>query len=187
MLLLVKKLRGMQMKKILLVLLMGFSFQSCASDSYQQLPTVEYVDLNKYMGVWYSVSSLPQRFTKGCLYQSAEYKLENTNRVSVLNTCYKKNKTSDILGYATVDNTQTNADLSVYFRILWRLFKVSGDYKVLALDENYQFVMVGSEDRKSLWIMSRSKSMPEIQLNKFRVKAKQLGFKVEELKSSEFF
>ncbi len=39
------------------------------------LPTVEYVDLNQYGGKWYAITSLPQRFTKNCLYQTAEYGL----------------------------------------------------------------------------------------------------------------
>ena len=31
-----------------------------------QIKTVEYVDLNRYMGKWYEIAKIPNRFQKNC-------------------------------------------------------------------------------------------------------------------------
>jgi apolipoprotein D and lipocalin family protein len=57
------------MKKLItliLSLLTGGAFS-------QQLQTVPFVDLNKYMGKWYEIGSFPQRFQQGCNCTTAEY------------------------------------------------------------------------------------------------------------------
>jgi apolipoprotein D and lipocalin family protein len=67
-----------------------------------------------------------------------------------------------------------------------RLFRVKGDYTIIKLDENYEYVMVGSKDRKSLWIMSRRPDMPEEVLNEYKAFAQKEGFKISHLVQSEF-
>lgn len=37
----------------------------------------------------------------------------------------------------------------------------SGDYNVIALDEDYQWAVVGSRDRRYAWLLSRSSSVDE--------------------------
>ena len=147
---------------ILMVLTSGKLFAK------EDLATVDYVDLNQYAGKWYEITSIPQKFTKSCLYQTAEYGAIDSQSVSVLNTCYKgkkkrgprrtvRNVKTTIKGIARVDDN-TNADLTVTFSVFFGWIKFDGDYKVLALDDDYKYVLVGSEDRKSLWILSRTKS-----------------------------
>ena len=40
----------------------------------QSLETVEEVDLNRYIGKWYEIASLPATFQEGCTCTTAEYK-----------------------------------------------------------------------------------------------------------------
>jgi lipocalin len=47
--------------------------------------------------------------------------------------------------------------------------------------------MVGSSNRKSLWIMSRGPSMPEEVLTEYVALAKELGFNTKKLKRSTRF
>ena len=171
------------MKYFMIAMLALLSGQIYGASS---LPTVEYVDLNQYQGKWYSVASLPQFFNRGCLYQTAEYKVQSSQEVGVFNTCVKARKIKTIKGVATIDNLKTNADLTVHFRLFWGLFGVQGDYKVLALDDDYQYVMVGGEDRKSLWIMSRTKSIPQNIMDNYVALAKELGFQTGHLVHSKF-
>ena len=46
--------------------------------------------------------------------------------------------------------------------------------------------MVGGQDRKSLWIMSRFKSIPEKVMNEYLQKAHDLGFNISELEDAKF-
>lgn len=182
---------------ILLFAIIASSFDFANSEvvaqTVQELPTVEYVDLNRYQGKWYAISAVPIFFTKFCKYQTAEYALLDESTVSVKNTCYygALRRVIDgglkysVEGTATPDN-QFNSDLTVRLKILG--FRTGdGDYKVLALDEDYQHVLVGSEDRKSLWILARDKEIPAEVKTSYLQLATDLGFDTSKLVDSVFF
>lgn len=175
--------------KILITLVLSLSFLSCTAiaNPGNKLPTAEYVEVNKYVGKWYALLSLPQTFTRNCLGQTAEYEIIDTKTISVLNTCLKsKGRTTTINGKAVVSNARTNAELIVTFdNFFTRLFRVKGDYNIVALD-NYEYVMVGSNDRKSLWIMSRTTEISTEVLEKYLAQAAELGFDVNKLQRSQF-
>jgi len=172
------------MLKIVLSLFVLFSV-SCANA--QKLTTAEYVDVAKYSGKWYSITSMPQFFSRKCLGQSAEYEIIDSQTISVLNKCYKKNKVTDIKGQAVITNFQTNAELIVTFNNFFtKLFRVKGDYNIIKIDEDYRYVMVGSRNRKSLWIMSREKTMPKEILQEYIALAKKEHFPVDEFIPSKY-
>jgi apolipoprotein D and lipocalin family protein len=152
------------------------------------LPTPSHVEVERYVGKWYAISSLPQIFTIGCVAQTAEYEILSENSVSVLNTCYNLfGWPTTITGEAVVVNPKTNAELVVTFdNFFTRLFNVKGDYTIIKLDPNYEYVMVGSKDRNSLWIMSRETSMPSSVFKQYVKLAASLGFNVNNLVNSEF-
>jgi apolipoprotein D and lipocalin family protein len=156
--------------------------------AYSALPTAEHVDVNQYIGKWYAVTSLPQFFTRKCVAQTADYAIKSANSISVLNTCIKKNgSTKTISGQAVIVNTQTNAELEVTFNNFWtKLFRVKGDYTIIKLDESYSTVLVGSRDRKSLWILSRTPYINEDVKNEYVAFAKAAGFETSKLIDSKF-
>ena len=171
------------MKTISVLFLAMFAFTTFA----QTLPTAEYVDVSRYVGKWYAITSLPQFFTRNCKAQTAEYGVINEQSISVINTCIKGKGTSVIKGEAVVKNAATNAELIVTFNNFFtRLFRVKGDYTIIKLDKDYQYVMIGSKNRKSLWIMSRSTEMPVEILNEYLKLAQDLNFKVEDMVLSKF-
>ena len=129
----------------------------------QQNPptTVENVDLNKYTGRWNEISKIPNRFQKHCVSgTTAEYKLMQNGRIEVINSCIDESGERDMAeGVARVVDKNSNAKLEVsFFSILgWRPFW--GDYWIIGLDENYQWVVVGTPDRKYGWVLSRTKEL----------------------------
>lgn len=171
------------MKILTLSLLLAISFTAKA----ESIATKKIIDVNQYIGKWYAISSLPQFFTRKCLYQTAEYDILAEDKISVKNKCFKKRKISTINGEARVLNKKTNAELEVrFYNFFTRLFRVRGDYQIIEIDPNYDFVMVGSSDRKSLWIMSRTKEMPEEVYNQYVERAKELLFPIDHLVHAKF-
>jgi apolipoprotein D and lipocalin family protein len=166
------------MKIILPSLFLFLSFIANA----QVLRTADYVDISRYVGKWYTIKALPQFFTRSCLGQTAEYEIIDSKSISVLNTCLKKKGTTTIKGKAVVKNPNTNAELIVTFNNFWTcLFRVKGDYTIINLDPNYEYVLVGSKDRKSLWILSRHTEMPEEVIKEYETIASEEGFEVSRL------
>lgn len=175
------------MKIFLMSLLFSFSVTVHAK-THSPLPTASYVDIGQYIGKWYAVSALPQFFTRSCVAQTAEYKILTENSISVLNTCIKDNgKTTDIKGKAVVVDAKTNARLEVTFNNFFtKLFHVKGEYVIIKLSDGYDTVLVGSTDRKSLWILSRTPGIdPEVFIE-YKDFAKKLGFPTGKMQDSVF-
>ena len=123
------------------------------------LQTVPKVDLNRYLGTWYEIATIPQRFQKGCTAVSATYTLRQDGKIAVLNECRKDSLTGKYKaakGKAWVVDTLSNAKLKV--RFFWPF---SGDYWIIELDSNYQYAVVGHPNRNYLWILSRSRKMED--------------------------
>ncbi|EJF09517.1 MULTISPECIES: lipocalin family protein [Pontibacter] len=158
------------------VLLGAFIISSCSSTN-APLETVPAVDLERYMGKWYEIASIPQRFTKGCQCTTANYEL-NTEEgyVEVYNSCLKEDKVSDVKGKAFPVEGSNNSKLKVQF-----FWPFKGDYWILELDPAYRYVMVGSPDRESLWFLSRTPTMDDATYARLEQLAKSKGFPVEQL------
>lgn len=134
--------------------------------SMQELETVKFVDLKKYVGMWYEIEKIPNRFQDQCdKNTTATYALLPDGSISVINRCTEADGSEDSAeGLARVVDTTSNSKLEVSFVSLfgWHLFW--GDYWIIGLEENYQYVVVGTPSRKYGWILSRQPSMSESQL-----------------------
>jgi apolipoprotein D and lipocalin family protein len=168
--------------------LITFLFALFSINSFANLPTVEHVNVSEYVGKWYAISALPQSFTKKCVAQTADYGIKSSNSITVLNTCIKKDGSiKTIEGQAVVTNANSNAELEVTFNNFWtKLFRVKGDYNILKLEADYSVVLVGSNNLKSLWILSRTPYVSDDIKKEYLNYAKSLGFDVEKLVDSKF-
>ena len=126
------------------------------------IETVEYVDLNKYLGTWYEIARYPNSFQTKCYGTKATYGTKG-KYITVLNECQKKNgKIQKGKALATVKNKVTNAELNVSFVPLLKYFGFfGGDYNVLELGDDYEYVLVGDKKRKTFWILARTKKIEE--------------------------
>ncbi|RLA62622.1 MAG: hypothetical protein DRQ88_08220 [Epsilonproteobacteria bacterium] len=174
------------MKFILLNMALLLSFKAY---SFKSLPTASFVDLKRYIGKWYVITSLPRFYTKRCLGQIADYKFLPNGNLHLKNTCIKKGSRNDSMeGEGIVINKSTNAEIEVEFdNFFTKLFGLKGDYTIIKLDPDYNYAMVGDKKRKTLWIMSREREIPDDVLNAYVKFARGLGFETDKLKKSKYF
>ena len=127
------------------------------------LDVVAHVDLERYLGTWYEIATIPQRFEKGCVGVTAEYSLLPNGNIRVLNTCIQDTLDGEVRtarGKARVVDRKTNAKLKVsFFRPFW------GAYWIIGLDADYRWAVVGHPKRTYLWILSRSPHMEDALYN----------------------
>jgi len=123
--------------------------------------TVGAVDLDRYVGRWYEIAKIPNRFQKKCVRgTTAEYSLREDGRIDVLNRCIEKDgDQNEAEGIAKIVDSETNARLQVSFVsfIGWRPFW--GDYWIIGLDDDYQWAVIGTPDRKYGWVLARTPSL----------------------------
>jgi apolipoprotein D and lipocalin family protein len=166
--------------------LLSWLLGGCAGmDSRGELPTVASVDLARYAGTWYEIARLPMWFQRHCVDSKAVYRVRSDGRIGVHNECVTDDgglATAD--GVATVVDTKTNARLMVVFDNWFaRLFGSSreGNYWILDLDPEYSMALVGTQDRRYLWILARAPRIDDDSYDRLVQLARGFGYPVEDL------
>lgn len=145
------------MKTLLLALVLTASTQMAQASDLPPLKTVDYVDIERYAGLWHQIAFYPTRFQKNCMIDTtATYSLRGDGKVGVVNQCTKNNgKRNEISGTARIVDAKTQAKLKVKF--FW--FAPAGNYWVIDLGKDYEYAVVGEPKRKFLWILSRTPTL----------------------------
>jgi apolipoprotein D and lipocalin family protein len=154
------------------------------TDLLKAPPTVARVELARYQGTWYEIARLPMWFQRNCLRSQATYGILETGEVSVLNECDTGGGKDSIRGRALVVDAKTNAKLEVRFDNWFSVFIPSqpqGNYWILDLDEGYRTVIVGTPDRKNLWIMARTPVIEDAHYARLVEISRGLGFDTDKL------
>lgn len=147
------------------------------------LPTVASLDLQRYLGTWYEIDRLPMRHEpEDATDISAHYRFDDDGSVRVHNRCIHNGQLHEAIGRATpVDASNSRLEVSFLPKGLRWLPFTRGDYWVIALDPDYTAAMVGSPDRKYLWLLSRQPEMDATIRTHYIGRARQLGFDVDQL------
>ncbi|PIS30086.1 MAG: hypothetical protein COT43_02495 [Candidatus Marinimicrobia bacterium CG08_land_8_20_14_0_20_45_22] len=148
------------MKSILIIAFFYFIISLISSPGVStEMKVVSKVNLQRYLGKWYEIATIPQRFQKGCVCVVAEYTPKADGTIMVDNSCHKKTpdgKFSRVVGKAKVVPGANNAKLRVsFFRPFW------GDYWIVELDPDYQWAVVSNSKGSTCWILSRTRQMDD--------------------------
>jgi apolipoprotein D and lipocalin family protein len=153
-----------------------------AAAETKPLEVVPRVDIERYLGTWYEIATIPQRFQKGCVGVSAHYSLREDGAIDVFNVCRKgtlDGKERSIRGKAWIVDRTTNAKLKV--RFFWPF---TGAYWVIELDRDYQWAVVGHPDRTYYWILSRTPQMDAGLYDELIRRAAAKGYDVSKIKKT---
>ncbi|WP_455243869.1 lipocalin family protein [Petrachloros mirabilis] len=176
-------------RPIIMTAMLVSSVTGCAGTGLQTPPaTATAVDLDRYTGLWHEIARLPMWAQRNCVSSTAEYHLREDGKVGVRNACVTKDGgQTSIDGEATVVDHEQHAKLNVIFDqwaaklAAWFTSSEQGNYWILRLDPNYQWVVVGTPDREYLWILSRSKVMDDDLYKELVEYVRQQGFPVDKL------
>lgn len=155
----------------------GSSFISCVGIP-EGATAVKNFNSDRYLGKWYEIARFDFRFEKNMDNTTAQYSKNPDGSIKVLNKGYDyvKNKWKTAEGKAKFVGDPTEARLKVSF---FGLF-YSG-YNVIELDPDYKYALVAGNSLKYLWILSRTKTIPEDVKQRYLQKAKSLGYKTEDM------
>lgn len=151
---------------------------SSSDDARAAVQTVPHVDLQRYAGMWYEIANYPQFYQRKCARDTtAHYMPRSDSRIEVLNRCRTKDGGAEEAdGEGTVVPDSGNAKLKVSF-----FWPFKGDYWIIGLDPDYRWTVVGTPDRKSLWVLSRTPQLTRDKLDLALAAARQQGFDLKPL------
>ena len=165
----------------LLLIFSIFLIFSCSKTNSQMIDqtTVKELDMNRYLGKWYEISRFPHSFEKNLVGVTATYSSREDGKIKVLNQGFKNTlngEPSEAVGKSKIPDKMEPGKLKVSF--FWIFY---ADYYVLELDENYQYVMIGSSSPKYFWILCRTPHMDSETYEMLLEKARKRGYNLEKL------
>lgn len=127
------------------------------------METVDYVDLEEFMGRWYVIANIPTIIEKGAHNAVETYEMNDDGTVATTFTFRKGGFDGKLKEYnpkGFVLDTESNARWGM--RFVWPL---KSDYRIVYLDDDYATTVIGRQARDFLWIMART---PTISDDKYR-------------------
>lgn len=131
-------------------------------------------NLNKYLGKWYEIARLRNSFEPNMKNVTAEYNLFENGFIQVINSGYIGDKLRQFVGVARITDQPGLLKVSFFPGIY-------SDYRVLFIDPEYRYALIGGSSRDFLWILSRTPIIDSIILDKLVSIAKDNGYNTENI------
>ncbi len=132
------------------------------------------LQLDKYLGDWYEIARFDHKFERGLNFCKANYSIREDGKIQVLNTGIKNGKPKESKGKAKFTDNPRILRVSFFGPFY-------GDYRIMLLDPDYQWVLVGGSSEKYLWIMSRTPHLTEEVKATILAEATRRGYDIEKL------
>jgi apolipoprotein D and lipocalin family protein len=140
------------------------------------------VDLQSMSGTWYEIANLPRATQAGCTGTTAEYQLKSASELLVINECRKGSLTGPlerVSARAVANDPGEPGKLSLDFGFAY------GDYWVIDVGQDYEYLVVGHPSREYFWILSRTRVLPASTLAGVLDRAQKKGFAIGALSYTE--
>lgn len=135
---------------------------------------IDSLDVNRYLGEWYEIARYDHRFERGMENTRAIYSMRDDGMIDVINTGVKDGERKESKGKAKL--TDTPALLRVSF-----FGPFYSDYRVMMLDADYQYALIGSGSDDYLWILSRKPLLPDTVKQQVIKEAQRRGYDTSKL------
>ena len=151
----------------------------CAS-KYPEMETVEYVDVERFMGSWYVIANIPTFLEKGAHNAVETYTL-NADGTIATNFSFRKDsvdgKQKEYNPKAFILDTESNARWGM--RFVW---PIKADYRIVYLADDYSTTIVARQNRDYVWIMARSPILSDREYEQLIAFVAALGYDMSKLK-----
>ena len=143
------------------------------------MQTVDYVDLERFMGDWYVIANIPTFLEKGAHNAVETYAMNDDGTIATTFTFRKDGFDGKLKEYnpkGFITDTETNALWGM--RFIW---PIKADYRVVYLDEDYTQTVIGRQKRDFVWIMARTPTIPDEDYEKILSFVESLGYDMSKI------
>jgi apolipoprotein D and lipocalin family protein len=144
-----------------------------------EVRAIDHLDIDRYLGQWFEIGRLPLRWEpEGARDITAQYSTNDDGTIRIDNRCIDDTgEPTQSVGRAKQVSEKTS-ELTVTFLpefLRWIPF-TEGDYWVLRIDDDYTYSLVGTPDRKNLWLLSRTPRAEAAVIDSYLETARSMGF-----------
>ena len=125
----------------------------------QPLATASRVDLQRFMGDWYVIASIPTFIENGAHNAIESYRLDADGTIATTFTFRAGGFDGEQKKYTPrgwVIDRESNAIWGMQF-----IWPIKADYRIMYLADDYSQTVVGRQQRDYVWIMARTPGIPD--------------------------
>ena len=146
----------------------------CVSTLKVDNAPVAALDLSRYLGEWYEIARFDHSFERGVEQARANYTQNADGTIKVVNSGIKDGKPKAAVGKGKTTDTPGLLRVSFFGPFY-------ADYRVMMIDEDYTYALVGSGSADYLWILSRTRVLPDATKSELLSEAKRRGYDTDKL------
>ena len=156
-----------------IAIVLALLLSGCAS-RLPPLPTVENLDLNRYMGKWYVIACIPT-FIETEAYNAVEtYRLESDGTIDTVFTFNQGSFDGPAKRYNPRGFVRDPVHKSTWgMRFVWPF---QAEFLVTHVDPDYTRTVIGRNKRDYLWIMARTSEIPAADYDRLVRELAALGY-----------
>jgi apolipoprotein D and lipocalin family protein len=144
------------------------------------IQTVEKVDLERFMGSWYVIASIPTFFEKDVYNGIESYRSKDDGTVETTFSFNKGGFDGPLKTYHPRGFIRDKASNAVWdMQFVWP-FKA--EYRIVYLNDIYTQTVIGRTKRDYVWIMARDPSIPSDDYNRILQFLKSQGYDISKIK-----
>ena len=168
------------MRQAFLATLSAVSISGCAGNSLPPVETVEHVDINRFMGDWYVIASIPT-FIETEAYNAVEsYRLDDDGTIATTFTFLKGGFDGDEKSYRPRGFVREDTGNAIWgMQFVW---PIKADYRIAWLDEGYTETVIARNKRDYVWIMARTPEITEEAYERMVTFVAEIGYDTERLR-----
>jgi apolipoprotein D and lipocalin family protein len=176
----------MHLLSLAVIFLTGLAATMIGTDGPQPLHVVPSVDYARYAGQWYEIARLPNVWQQACARDVTLRYIPRPNGTMALVTLCREasGRWCEARGAARRANDEgPNSSLQVRFTVSFLAFLpfAWSDYQIIAVADDYRYALVGTPDRQSLWVLSRTPQLDEATYQHLMTQAHEQGFAVSQM------
>ena len=147
----------MKLSAPILMPMVLFMLLGCSAT--RPITTVENVDINRFMGDWYVIASIPTFIEKDAFNALESYRMDADGNIATTFQFNKGSLTGPLKIYnpkGFIRDKTSNAVWDMQF-----IWPFKAEYRIIYLSEDYTQTVIGRSKRDYVWIMARSSAIPE--------------------------
>ena len=147
------------MQTVKLIILAALLLIGTGCQTMKPIHTVDKVDLNRFMGDWYVIASIPTFIEKDAFNAMESYRIDDDGTVAATFKFNKGSLDGPLKQYnprGFIRDKQSNAVWDMQF-----VWPFKAEYRIIFLSEDYSQTVIGRTKRDYVWIMDRDNTITE--------------------------
>lgn len=141
--------------------------------------TVEYVDLNRFMGDWYVIANIPTFIEKDAYNAIESYRLDEDGTVATTFSFNKGSLDGPLKEYhprGFIRDKKSNAVWGMQF-----VWPFKAEYRIIFLSDDYSKTVIGRSKRDYVWIMARKPAISDEEYDAILGFLQEQGYDIKKL------